>query len=119
MSYHSICILPVSSHHKLQLLDRPTSHSMAPSALPLDSHSSTHASADLKASKREPIRPTGALDHYQHTEVTTVIGREYETANIVDDLLNAPNADELLRELAYTSASSACVAPITCSLTPM
>lgn len=31
-----------------------------------------------------------------------MIGREYPTVNIVDDLLNAENSDELLRDLAIT-----------------
>lgn len=54
-----------------------------------------------------PIRTTGVLDaSHKFEEVTPVIGREYPTTNIVDDLLNAPNADELLRDLAVTSKSS-------------
>ena len=54
-----------------------------------------------------PIRSTGVLDaSHKYEEVTPVIGREYPTTNIVNDLLNAPNADELLRDLAVTSKSS-------------
>jgi hypothetical protein len=33
-----------------------------------------------------------------------VIGTEFHNVDIVDDLMNAPNADELLRDLAITSS---------------
>lgn len=52
-----------------------------------------------------PLEPTGALDQFQFEESTTVIGREYPTVNIVDDILKAKNADDLLRDLAITSRS--------------
>jgi hypothetical protein len=50
-----------------------------------------------------PLRPSGKLDEFQWEDATPVIGREYPTVNIVDDLINASNADELLRDLAITS----------------
>ncbi|KLU82427.1 alpha-ketoglutarate-dependent taurine dioxygenase [Magnaporthiopsis poae ATCC 64411] len=53
------------------------------------------------AAHREPLKTTGALDAYEHFDVTPTIGREYSNAKIVD-LLNAPNSDELLRDLAIT-----------------
>lgn len=49
-----------------------------------------------------PMKPTGALDKYESFDLTPVIGREFPDANLVD-WLQSPNADELLRELAYTS----------------
>ncbi|KAJ8112602.1 hypothetical protein OPT61_g5063 [Boeremia exigua] len=50
-----------------------------------------------------PLQKSGALDEkFQFEEATPVIGREYPTVNIVDDLLNASNADELIRDLAIT-----------------
>ncbi|KAF3039669.1 hypothetical protein E8E11_005987 [Didymella keratinophila] len=50
-----------------------------------------------------PLRKSGALDsRYKFEESTPVIGREYSTINIVDDLLNADNADDLIRDLAIT-----------------
>ncbi|CAK7274529.1 hypothetical protein SEPCBS119000_006219 [Sporothrix epigloea] len=52
-----------------------------------------------------PIVPTGALDKFAFVEATPVIGREYPSVNIVDDILNANNADELLRDLAYQISS--------------
>lgn len=51
-----------------------------------------------------PLTKSGALDgKFKFEETTPVIGREYSDVNIVDDLLNAPNADELIRDLAITS----------------
>ena len=51
----------------------------------------------------EPLRLSGALDHFKHEETTPIIGREFIDVNIVNDLLNAENADERLRDLAITS----------------
>lgn len=52
---------------------------------------------------RKPIQPTGALKHFEHEDLTPAIGRQYHHVNIVEDLMNAENADERLRELAFTS----------------
>ncbi|KAH7070105.1 hypothetical protein FB567DRAFT_613358 [Paraphoma chrysanthemicola] len=50
-----------------------------------------------------PLTKSGVLDSkFKFEEATPVIGREYPNANIVDDILNAPNADELIRDLAIT-----------------
>jgi hypothetical protein len=54
----------------------------------------------------EPLKVSGALDHFRHEETTPVIGREFLDVNIVDDILNAENADERLRDLAITSKQS-------------
>jgi hypothetical protein len=51
----------------------------------------------------QPLRPSGKLDEFKWEDATPVIGREYPSINIVDDLMNASNADELLRDLAITS----------------
>lgn len=54
--------------------------------------------------KTKFLRKTGTLDTAHHfEEVTPTIGREYPKTNIVNDLLHASNADELLRDLAITS----------------
>jgi hypothetical protein len=55
------------------------------------------------ASYPKPLKVSGALDKFTHIEATPIIGREYPTVNIVDDIFNAENADELLRDLAITS----------------
>ncbi|KAK5050862.1 hypothetical protein LTR84_003421 [Exophiala bonariae] len=50
----------------------------------------------------KPLKQSGSLDKFDSEDVTPVIGREFPTANIVDDLLNAADADTLLRDLAIT-----------------
>ncbi|KAF5024540.1 hypothetical protein F66182_3303 [Fusarium sp. NRRL 66182] len=50
----------------------------------------------------EPLLLTGALDRFKYEESTPVIGREYQDVNLVNDIINAPNADELIRDLAIT-----------------
>lgn len=53
----------------------------------------------------KPLQPSGALAKFKYEDTTPEIGREFFNVNIVDQLLNAPNADELLRDLAITSES--------------
>ncbi|KAK3696598.1 hypothetical protein LTR37_017851 [Vermiconidia calcicola] len=56
-----------------------------------------------KSAYPEPLRKSGAVDDkFKYEETTPIIGREYQTLNIVDDLLNASNADEMIREIAIT-----------------
>ncbi|KAN0092361.1 taurine catabolism dioxygenase [Hyaloscypha variabilis] len=55
-----------------------------------------------KAAAAKPwVKSTGALDQYEHIDVTPVIGREYPHVNLVS-ILKSPNSEELLRELALT-----------------
>lgn len=49
-----------------------------------------------------PLKASGILAGQEHFDVTPVIGREFPKANLVD-WLNAPNSDELIRDLAITS----------------
>lgn len=60
----------------------------------------------------EPLKPSGALDKFTFEESTPVIGREYPKVNLVDDIINAPNADELIRDLAITSTFSSLAAKL-------
>lgn len=77
---------------------------MAPTAT--ENNPVTEAISNLKLGGsnliREPVKPTGALDQYESFDVTPVIGREYKNVDLVE-WLRAPNSNELLRELAYTS----------------
>jgi hypothetical protein len=77
---------------------------MAPSAVsPVEDHP-LPLGHSTKSKHVEPLQSTGALDaSFKFEEVTPAIGREYPTANIVDDLLDSSNADKLLRDLAITS----------------
>ncbi|KPM43277.1 hypothetical protein AK830_g3252 [Neonectria ditissima] len=49
----------------------------------------------------QPLKLSGALKDYESFDSTPAIGREFPKANLVD-WLNAPNADELIRDLAIT-----------------
>ena len=51
---------------------------------------------------REPLKLKGVLDQYKSFDVTPVIGREFVDVNL-KDWLEAPNSDELIRDLAITS----------------
>lgn len=54
---------------------------------------------------KEPLKLKGLLDEYESFDVTPTIGREYPTINL-KQLLEAPNSDELIRDLAITSKFS-------------
>jgi len=54
---------------------------------------------------KEPLQLRGFLDQYESFDVTPIIGKEFPTANL-KDWLEAPNSDELLRDLAITSKYS-------------
>jgi hypothetical protein len=78
---------------------------MAPSAVEIEQQASVADLANLKlkaSSFREPLKSTGTLDKYTSIDITPVIGTEYPQVNLVE-LINAPNADELLRDLAIKS----------------
>ncbi|KAK8113155.1 alpha-ketoglutarate-dependent sulfonate dioxygenase [Apiospora sp. TS-2023a] len=79
---------------------------MAPGALsnlPIPSlHSKGETDAESATKYPKPLQLSGALDNFAYEETTPVIGRQYLNVNIVDDLLSATNADELLRDLAIT-----------------
>ena len=55
-----------------------------------------------QATHKEPLKPSGALDSIEHFDVTPTIGREFPGASL-KEWLEAPNSDELLKELAITS----------------
>ena len=50
---------------------------------------------------KEPLKLSGALDGVEFSEITPVLGREYPKAKIAE-WMNAPNADELIKDLAIT-----------------
>lgn len=63
----------------------------------------------------KPLKSSGALAKFKWEDVTPVLGREFPTVNLVDDILHAANSDELVRDLAIDSAlapevSKCCVA---------
>ncbi|KAK4209979.1 taurine catabolism dioxygenase [Rhypophila decipiens] len=74
---------------------------MAPSAVEVAATPIVPVVTKGSSATRGPLKLSGALDSFESFEVTPVIGREYPTANLVD-FLEAPNSDELLRDLAIT-----------------
>lgn len=66
-------------------------------AVPANTGNGSDTSAE--SYPRPPLQLSGTLDKYPHHESTPVIGREYPTIQL-KELLDAPNSDELLRELA-------------------
>jgi hypothetical protein len=59
-----------------------------------------HSTAAPKL-RRERLKNSGSIDYLAYVDVTPIIGREYPTAKI-KDILNAPNAEQQLRDLAIT-----------------
>jgi hypothetical protein len=52
----------------------------------------------------EPLKLSGALDGFEHFDVTPILGREFVGVNLAE-WLRASKSDELLRDLAITSKS--------------
>lgn len=53
-----------------------------------------------------PLKSSGALDVYEKFDVTPVIGTEFARGAVqLKDLLEAPNADDLIRDLAILISS--------------
>ncbi|KAJ1568490.1 hypothetical protein HK405_001394 [Cladochytrium tenue] len=49
---------------------------------------------------REPLQPTGALDHLKRADLTRHIGTEFERGVQLSELLRGPDSDAALRDLA-------------------
>jgi len=81
---------------------------MAPSAtevaieIPIQPTKAGAGIATTAAAAKPSLKSTGVLDQYESFDLTPVIGREFPTANLVS-WLQAPNSDELIKELALTS----------------
>lgn len=59
----------------------------------------------LEVNHREPLQLSGVLDQFKAFDVTPVIGREFIDVDLAE-WLQAPNSDELIRDLGITSMSS-------------
>jgi hypothetical protein len=59
-------------------------------------------SKSKSALQHTPLRNSGSLDEFKQFDSTTAIGREFPEVQLAE-LINAPNADTLLRDLAITS----------------
>lgn len=58
-----------------------------------------------KTSFPKPLESSGSLEKFEHEDVTPCIGREFPSINVVDDILDSPDADTLIRDLAVNSRS--------------
>lgn len=76
---------------------------MVPVAVAMGSLGPSNSNGQQQLLLKEPLQLSGVLEQFEYEDTTPVIGREFPDVNIVDDLLGAGNADELLRELAITS----------------
>jgi hypothetical protein len=65
-------------------------------------HNGEEALPELRTGHCEPLELSGILDRFGQFDVTPVIGREFVSVDLAE-WLKAPNADELLRDLAITS----------------
>lgn len=54
-----------------------------------------------QSTNREPLKRGNSIDHLDYVDCTPIIGREYPTASL-KEMLQAPNAEEQLRDLAIT-----------------
>lgn len=53
--------------------------------------------------KTSPLKSSGSLDGFKQINLTPVIGTEFVDVNIVDDIINATNSEERIRDLAIKS----------------
>ncbi|KAI9372211.1 hypothetical protein BJX61DRAFT_542911 [Aspergillus egyptiacus] len=49
----------------------------------------------------QPLEYSGSLDSYQYLDLTPVIGREYESLQVAE-VLQLPNRDQVIQDLAFT-----------------
>lgn len=85
----------------------PVEEQVAPTKIPIlpgkdAAAGNPAAAASTTASAKTWLKSSGFLDKFEYFEVTPVIGREYSNVDIVE-WLQAPNSDELIKELAVTS----------------
>jgi hypothetical protein len=61
--------------------------------------------ATLLTGHKEPLKLAGVLNQFKQFDTTPIIGTEFPEVDLVD-WIEAPNADELLRDLAITGMPS-------------
>ncbi|OCK79996.1 putative alpha-ketoglutarate-dependent taurine dioxygenase [Lepidopterella palustris CBS 459.81] len=87
-------------------------HEKLPSASLGDTNSGSEVKAEqgtapavqppsVETQRKEPLKLSGALDHFESFDVTPTIGREFVGVNLAK-WLKAPNSDDLVRDLAIT-----------------
>ena len=79
----------------------------------LNGQSDGHANGDEDGYPRKPLKQSGLLNEKcAFDDLTPVIGREFLNVNVVNDLLNSPEADALLKDLAITSGFTPVMASV-------
>lgn len=58
------------------------------------------APSTVKKAAREPLKSSGSLDDFAKVDLTSVIGTEFREGVQLAQFLEAPNSDDLLRDLA-------------------
>jgi hypothetical protein len=76
---------------------------MAPSIVQVAVSSAT---SSAKKVERQPLKSSGSLDHFAKNDLTTVIGTEFRDEVQLVQFLEAPNSDDLLRDLALLGIST-------------
>jgi len=51
--------------------------------------------------RSQPLKNSGSIDYLEYVDSSPIIGREYPTAKL-KDILNAPNFEDQIRDLAIT-----------------
>lgn len=64
------------------------------------------ANSSVKKLERQPLKSSGSLDHFAKIDLTTVIGTEFREEVQLVQFLEAPNSDDLLRDLALLGIST-------------
>ena len=87
-------------HEKLSLGSKASD--VKPAGKPEDGPAPAVQVPATETQHKEPLKLSGALDHFESFDVTPTIGREFVGVNLAK-WLKAPNSDELIRDLAITS----------------
>ena len=68
--------------------------------------SSATSTSTVKEVARQPLQSSGSLDDFAKTDLTSVIGTEFPEGVQLTQFLEAPNSDDLLRDLALLGISA-------------
>jgi hypothetical protein len=66
---------------------------------------------DARPRISRPLEYSGSLGRYQHQDLTPVIGREYEGLQVAE-ILQSPDRDQLIQDLAATSRLNQPLSPM-------
>ena len=68
--------------------------------------SSPMSTSTVKKAARQPLKSSGILDGFAKIDLTSVIGTEFPEGVQLTQFLEAPNSDDLLRDLALLGISA-------------